>query len=232
MAKLSSFVKWFVMEFYPSRRVGRAVLLEEKLIPRLEEGEITFFTPWGPRYSYLERGTTIKPSDKEWLTLDYLSKSMEEIKSHAEWRKVHWIFLAADLYGTKINGLPEEAVREYFMSLQEAINEIIPQAEFQYWSEYGSIAMPYRASMSELIDSGFCQLDTDLLKRAQTTASKMQRNSDPTEYLMERAIEAMVIEEMYQPIKLSCVERYKDDKVDLGLPRLYIVPEELTAPWM
>ena len=101
----------------------------------------------------------------------------------------------------------------------------------QYWSEYDSIADPYREAMNETLSMGLCQFDGGLLQRAEATTGKMQRNSSPIAYLVERAVEAMVIEKMYQPIKLSCVARHKDDKIDLDLPRLYIVPEELTAPW-
>jgi len=60
----------------------------------------------------------------------------------------------------------------------------------------------------------------------------MGKGGDPKEYLVERLAEAMFIETTLHPIKISCVARHKDDKVDWELPRLYFLPERLHAPWL
>ena len=123
-------------------------------------------------------------------------------------------------------------VEEYFQSLKLWVKEIVPAAEFLYWSDFQIDARPYREGMKHLFGSGFCSIDANLMTRARSTAGKMGLRSDSVEYLIERVVEAIIIEEKYRPIKISCVARYKDDKVDLELPRLYLLPENLLAPWM
>jgi len=231
MAKLVGFMKWFVEEFYPKRKTGRACLLEEKILPRLGEYSVTLFTPWGPRYHWEERGVAIKEGDKEIATLRYLADIFSEINRRAENRTFRWVFLAADLYGTGINKLPDKMVGDYFASLSIWLKELIPESELVYWSAWQGEAEHYRRIVESLF-SEFGEINPKLLDRAQATASKMESAGEALAYLKERAVEALLIEELLSPIKISCVERHKDDKVDLDLPRLYLLPPELTAPWM
>lgn len=222
-------VKWFNTVFYPERKTARAVRYEDGVLPRLREQEIVLFTPWGPRYSWERRGLNINARDKEVEVLEFLRAMLEEWKSKMPGKDFRWFFLGADRYGISINNLPSEAVNGYFSSLKQWLTQILPGAEFRLWSEFDQEAEKYRrvirASFGEFVDD-------HLLERAIQTAKAMARGGDPEEYLTERLAEAMLIEELLHPIKISCVARYKDDKIDWQLPRLYFLPEHLHAPWL
>lgn len=222
-------VKWFNTVFYPQRKTARAVRYEDGVLPRLRQEEVILFTPWGPRYNWETRGEIIQEGDKEIEALNFLATILEEWKQNMPNKHFRWMFLGADLYGTRINPLPVEVVKHYFVSLAEWLPQILPEAKFRLWSEFDQLAEAYRRR----IRSNFEQyVDSNLLQRAIRTAEAMGKGGDPKEYLVERLAEAMLIEEMFHPIKISCVGRHKDDKVDLELPRLYFLPERLHAPWL
>lgn len=222
-------VKWFNTIYYPTNRTFRAVLYEEKILPRLREEKITLFTPWGPRYDFTERGTHVRDGDKEVEVLRFLSNIISSWREQMPGKEFSWIFLGADLYGTRINGLGAEAVSNYFESLRFWLSRLIPKATFRLWSDFDTEAEDYRRKIA----SNFGQYaDCDLLERAEKTAKGMNRGSSAREYLVERFAEALLIEEKFRPIKISCVNRSKDTTVDLDLPRLYFLPERLLAPWM
>lgn len=226
-------VKWFNTSFYPTQRTGRAVLYEEKILPRLRLEEVTFFTPWGPRYGYEKRGTSIAPCDKEMDLLrffaDTFTRISERFKENVPETKFRWIFLGADLYGTRINNLPDSVVGEYFKSLEQRIADVLPMATFTLWSSFDAEANTYRDSVSKTIRT---VVGDTVYRRSVETARRMGLGGDSREYLIERIAEAMFIEERFHPVKISCVPRHKDDRVDHELPRLYIVPPELHAPWI
>lgn len=222
-------VKWFNTSFYPQRNTGRAVRYEDGVLPRLREQTVTLFTPWGPRYKWETRGVDIKKGDKEFDVLNFLSALRNELVQNMPKKNFRWIFLGADLYGTRINNLPSDIVDRYFTGLVECLAWILPTAEFKLWSEFDDDAEKYRQNIRRNL-SDF--VDDNLLFRANQTARTMERKGNPQEYLVERLAEAMLIEETFRPIKVSCVGRHKDDKVDWELPRLYFLPELLQAPWM
>lgn len=222
-------LKWFNTVFYPQRKTARAHLYEEGVLPRMEQREITLFTPWGPRYSWTRRGTAVTPDCKETKTIEALREILQTLEANMPSRIFSWIFLGADIYGARINSLPEEAVCAYFESLKKAIIAVLPRANFSLWSEFDKEAEPYRGLIWSRFDE---YVDPNLLFRARQTASAMRSAGDPKAYLVERLAEAMLIEEKYRPIKISCVARHKDDKVDWQLPRVYILPECLHAPWL
>ncbi len=224
----NSGIKWFNTVFYPERKTARAVRYEDGILPRLYEREITLFTPWGPRYDWEKRGIEIKAEDKEIETLNFLAALLAKWQDKMPSKKFHWIFLGADLYGTRINNLPEDAVAGYFASLAKWLAQILPEAEFRLWSEFDKeVENSRRAIWRNFGDF----VDANLLLRAEKTAQAMARGSDPKAYLVERITEAIFIEEKYHPIKISCVPKYKDDKVDWTLPRLYLIPTHLQSPW-
>lgn len=222
-------VKWFYTDFLPRMKTARSVRIEDAVLPRLREQDINLFTPWGPRYSWQVRGTVIRESDKEVETLEFLRKSLDELLRYMPAKNFRWVFLGADLYGTRLNGLPGEAMSNYFASLSGWLATLLPEVEFRLWSEFDEMAEPYRKQ----VRANFSQLvQAELLRRTTQTAQAMGKGSDPNDYLTERLAEALLIEGLLKPIKVSCVMRHKDDHVDADLPRLYIVPEDLTAPWM
>lgn len=222
-------IKWFNCSFYPTHKVCRAHRLEDGVVPRLRQEDIFLFSPWGPRYSFEERGRIIRPEDKEVRALHFLANLQDELRQNLPNRRWRWLFLGADLYGTRINNLPSDAVSEYFSSLEEWVRKLIPNAEFRLWSDYDEETEEYRRVAREHLREW---VSTGVRQRAQLTAARMGRGGDPAEYLIERLAEAMLIEERYQPIKVSVVDRAKDAEVDHDLPRLYFVPADLHAPWL
>jgi hypothetical protein len=222
-------VKWFNTVFYPQRKTGRAVRYEDGVLPRLRAREVTLFTPWGPRYGWEKRGAVIRKEDKETQALNFLAGLLREWECKMPDKTFRWVFLGADLYGTRINNLPGESVSNYFTSLAEWLTKVLPAAEFRLWSESSDAAEKYRRIIRKNFEAF---VDFDLLLRANRTARVMRRGGDPREYLVERLAEAMFVEEILHPIKISCVARRKDDKVDWDLPRLYFLPEPLQAPWL
>lgn len=229
MKETDQSVKWFNTIYYPTNRVFSAVLYEEKILPRLRKDKVTLFTPWGPRYSYAEGGTEIGSDDKEVEVLTFLANILSCWKARMPEKEFSWIFLGADLYGTRINGLDHDSVSNYFEWLRLWLSELIPEATFRLWSEFDIEAETYRHQVA----NNFGQYaDLELLERAEKTAKGMGRGSSARDYLVERFAEALLIEERFRPIKVSCVNRGKDATVDLELPRLYFLPEKLLAPWM
>lgn len=229
MKEQHSGVKWFNTIFYPQNKTGRAVRYEDGVLPRLREDIVTIFVPWGPRYSYKTRGVSIANDDKEMKVLTFLRGILDEFRGNMPQTNFQWVFLGADLYGTRVNGLPKIVVSDYFESLRSRIQEVMPQAVFYLWSEFNESAEEYRKRASKELDD---IISPKIQSRAVATARKMGTGGDAREYLVERVAEAMLIEEKFSPIKISCVPRHKDDGVDFRLPRLYLVPEELHAPWL
>ncbi len=221
-------VKWFNTQFYPQRRTGRAVRYEDGVLPRLRQPVVKLFTPWGPRYDWEQRGTSVREGDREVQTLTYLADLEATLRAGMPSKRLHWMFMGADLYGTRINPLPAEAVGAYFESLRAWVRRLLPDADFRLWSEFDAEAEPYRMSARHRIEE---LLSESVRWQAIDTARKMGLGGDPYAYLVERLAEAMLIEERLHPIKISCVVRRKDDGVDAALPRLYLLPSQLQAPW-
>jgi hypothetical protein len=224
-------MKWFQCEFYPQRKTARAMNFEGKegVLGRFAQAEINLFTPWGPRYDWETRGTTIKPADKEILLLQFLAGIRAELEQNMPDRRFQWQFLAADLYGLRINGLPWEVVEDYYASLDQALAGYLPGAELLRWSQLDDEAERYRRAIRENFTMEF---DRSLVARAIKTAQAMGRGGDAMAYLVERLAEARLVNDRWQPVKVSCVGRHKDQGVDGPLPVLYLVPEDLHAPWM
>ncbi len=222
-------IKWFNTVFYPQKKTARAARYEDGVLPRLHGQEVTLFTPWGPRYSWESRGVRIREEDREVEVLNFLATLLNEWRKNIPDKNFHWVFLGADLYGTRINKLPKEVVSNYFANLVEWLTRILPESEFRLWSEFSEGAEEYRQRIWANFDNF---VDDKLLLRTNQTAQAMGKGGDPKEYLVERLAEAMFIETTLHPIKISCVARHKDDKVDWELPRLYFLPERLHAPWL
>jgi len=224
-------LQWFQCEFYPQRKTGRAMNFEgpEGVLGRFARSEINLFTPWGPRYDWEERGATIQPGDKEMLLLEFLSRLLSDLRQNMSDREFRWHFLAADLYGVEINGLPPEIVDGYYTSLEQALAAHLPEAKLLRWSAFDDEAAPYRADVRSNFTDEF---DRALVARAVRTAEAMGRGGDAKAYLVERLAEARLVNDKWRPVKVSCVGRHKDQGVDGPLPVLYFVPPELHAPWM
>ncbi len=234
MKQNDSGVKWFVTDYYPSHRTGRAVHMEGKngILDRLSRKEITFFTPLGPRYDWEKRGIKVLLDDAEARLLRFLKQNvympMEVLFSRKDFK---WIFLGADSYGSNINNLPSDVVRNYFLEMGNLVKTIFPnpKVSFELWSSYEELAMPYKEKVQLDIAK---YVPSHIRSNAKSVAEKMGLGGNHSEYLVERVAEALLIDDLYHPIKISCVARYKDDYVDVNLPRLYLVPSSNHAPWM
>lgn len=161
--------------------------------------------------------------------MNFLAGLFGELKRNMPDKNFRWVILGADLYGTRINNLPIDITSEYFESLTDWLHQILPIAEFQIWSQFDDSAERYRQMVRENFDT---LVSEHLLSRANQTAQAMERNSSATNYLVERFAEAMLVESILKPIKISCAPRHKDDSVDWELPRLYFLPDSLHVPWL
>lgn len=228
-------VKWFNSIYYPLAKKARAVRYEDGVLPRLRERVITFFTPWGFRYNYEEQDLYINEGDREVQLLRFFAKMLKEFQANMPDREWRWLFLAADSYATRINGEIKEVVDEYFESLYAWFYTIMPEKKItclSKWSlyDYSVIADESRKIVENNFDRYVSQT---AFKRATATALKMSKTEESAKaYCIERATEALWIEGACRPIKISAVRRDKDDGVDVDLPRLYLVPENLQAPWL
>jgi len=218
-------IKWFNTVFYPKYSIDRAVFYEEKVVPRISKEVVTLFTPWGPRYDYSSRGNLIEEGDKEVRTLERFREMLSMWQKHMT-QQFRWIFMGADLYGTRINGLPQDSVAEYFEQLSIWIS-LLDLGEFRLWSELDQQAEPLRQKISSDFNHHF---DSIVESKAATVAQKIGGGSHKA-YLIERLAEATLMEDLFQPIKISCAAKHKDGVVDGPLPRLYIVPSKLQRPW-
>ncbi|MFH1188939.1 MAG: hypothetical protein V1652_03800 [bacterium] len=222
-------IKWFNTVFYPQNKTGRAMRYDDGVLSRLRSNTVTLFTPWGPRYSWKKRGILITETDKELEVLNFLRDMIHRWKDNMPQTTFRWLFLGADLYGTEINNLPTDVVAGYFEEVKCVLQSTIPFAEFRLWSSFNDEASPYRTVVQNDFETF---VDSNLLTRAEHTARMLKTGGDPRAYLIERLSEAMFIEETFHPVKISCVGRQKDVKVDWQLPVLYFLPEYLHAPWL
>jgi len=222
-------IKWFYADWYPETRVSKAVRMEDGILPRLEGETVQLFTPWGPRYHWQETGEEITEDDREVATLQFLANILSQLRSNMPGKSFNWLLLGADLYGTRINNLPAQVVQTYFTSLENWLREVIPAASFALWSDYDKQAEEYRQQTRARLDE---LVNAHIRQQARETAQRMPGAGGAEDYLVERLAEAMLIEETFQPIKVSLAPPGKDSQVDLDLPRLYIVPEKLRTPWL
>ncbi len=233
-------VKWFNTVYYPQTKKARAVRYEDGVLPRLRERVITFFTPWGFRYNWREQGIAIDhgfiyEDDREVQLLQFFAEMLKEFQANMPDREWRWLFLAADSYATRINGESViEAVDLYFSDLYLWFLKIMPEkvAALTKWSrcDYSDVAVGFRKTVENNFDRYISQT---AFKRAIATALKMGKTEESAKaYCIERATEALWVEEACHPIKISAVRRDKDDGVDVDLPRIYLVPENLQAPWL
>lgn len=224
-------LKWFRCIKQPLDSTGRSERCDEPGggFDRFRNPQVQLFTPWGPRYDWEARGMVIKPDHKEVELLQFFADLLAELQENMPWHTFEWTFLAADLYGARINHLPPEVVEDYFDSVQEVLAEYLPEASLRRWSEFDEQAEPYRQAIRDNFDDEF---RSALVHRARKTAKAMGLGSNSDDYLVERLAEARLIEDWLHPVKISPVARHKNQGVDGTLPVFYFVPPELHAPWM
>jgi len=208
---------------YPEKiltRVARA---------RLTNSPLAIFTPWGPPYGLRQEIT-----QEELCIL----KRFREVGNFFKKKQIPfvWLIMGADLYGTEVNPerIPQEVVDSYFANLEEAVSQASTEFTFKKWSQIRQENMQIYSRLSQQYDEEKIMgvLPKGVVDRAQATAQKMSGPETAMAYLRERILEAIIIENLCSPIKVSLAPKDKDTAVDMELPRLYLVPPALRTPWV
>ncbi|MBS1266942.1 MAG: hypothetical protein MAG795_00911 [Candidatus Woesearchaeota archaeon] len=217
-------MKQKVMDFIMQNSIDNPIYLE-KIKDRLDSQEnLSLFTPWGPKYTYLETGTQLGQPEKQ--TLQELSEFVTFLKENGYNPQLNVMF--ADTYGTDINGLPKKEVLDYFNNLDAQIQNI-DSVQGVWWSELKDCER-YWDLKSSVESNFFDYISKDEFRENVRTAIKFGGGIESARtYSIERIVEGMLIEEMYKPIKVSLVKPEKD-VLDGPLARIYII--ENRKPWM
>lgn len=203
-------------------------ILERLIQARRANRAATLFIPWGVR----PKGVFGNSETKALEIIEKLKKNLAERNISTQ-----ILIMPADIYATEINNQvdPYQA-RTYFQAVTE--ETLARGFEVKPWSMI-------RADNQDKYDKIYSQKDperllpTGILDRALKAAkcrSGYQGEKDiesaALAYLRERVCEAEIIENVYEPIKISMVAKGKDAYVDGNLPRVYILPKELQFPWL
>ncbi|HSX40288.1 MAG TPA: hypothetical protein VLF68_01605 [Candidatus Saccharimonadales bacterium] len=204
------------------------VTLERLFQSRLRDKPLTLFVPWGVR----PVGTFGQSEIEALETIERFSNDLQERKIDAK-----ALIMPADLYATEVNNQVD-------VSFADAYFQIVTSEAFQK----GFAVKPWsaiRQENQETYDKLRSELNprailpSGILERALKAAGRRSGYEDDKSieaaafaYLQERLCEAEIIENLYQPIKVSMVMKGKDAYVDRNLPRVYILPERLQFPWL
>lgn len=190
----------------------------------LQNPVLNLFSPWGPKYSYKERG--IRVGEAEIQTLKEINTFLSFLSQQGY--QTNYFLLFADSYGTEINGLPSSVVKDYFRNLQEYVQENFSWP-VRYWSElrknprYLELKGEVSARFGEYVPS---EVFSENLETAKKFSGSM---NSAREYSIERVVEGLLIEEEYSPLKISLVKKEKDT-LDGPLKRIYVINSR--KPWM
>jgi hypothetical protein len=187
--------------------------------------QFAFFTPWGPKYTYKEKGTGI--GEPERLTLDELNGIFRFFNNELG-IPIKWYVLLADTYGTQINGLPDPVVNSYFSNLEQEISNM-PGFETKWWSRVKDCDR-YVELEKQVSGNLFDYVTPEIFANNIEKSRKFGGDeSNAKAYSVERVVEGLLIEEMYSPLKVSLVAS-KNDVLDGPLRRIYVV--ENRKPWL
>ncbi|MBI4168042.1 MAG: hypothetical protein HY515_03735 [Candidatus Aenigmarchaeota archaeon] len=207
-------------------------VLEQLTDARLKSQQLRLFSPWGPRYK--KGSPKIKPSDPEIKTLEEVRDVLSMLNGVGYFTE--YLLMPADVYGTEINNLSSQFVKEYFAQLSGAATAIfggMTRLTIKPWSEirdenYELYKMWFSLAaldFSNLVKAGELE---KAVRVAQNFSAKNPEES-ARKYCMERLVEAALIADLYDPIKLSLVRKEKD-ALDGPLKRLYVIKNR--APWL
>lgn len=202
-------------------------ILEQLAEERLNsEGKLKFFSPWGPRYK--NPNSAIKKDDPEIRTLNEMKNVLEQFSNNGY--IVELVLMPADVYGTEINGLPENFVYSYFRNLKNVAEDTIKGSvdiKVIPWSEIRDENMAEYSKLKNQIKISRKEYNKSVKTAKNFNPDKPEESAK--QYCIERLAEAEIIEKCYSPIKLSLVRREKDS-LDGLLKRVYMI--ENKAPWM
>ncbi len=203
----------------------------ETIIKRLMgEQKPTLFIPWGVRNSSYF-------GSKEQKAMDQI----DVVRGLLQKRTIDPLILLmpADLYALEVNKLLEpKNVRAYFDQVKNEGERrgytVMPWSTIRSDNQdiYDTLATKYTDNALQTL------LPNSVIESATRAAGKNSGYTDSDgivraafRYLRERVCEATIVENCWQPIKLSMAPKNKDNAVDMELPRLYVLPENLVLPW-
>ena len=208
-------------------------ILEQLATARLKPEILRLFSPWGPRYN---RDTPrIENRDPETSTLREMQSVFERFGDRGF--DIDLLLMPADTYGTEINGLSEGFVKEYFSWLEEwAYKELgESRATVKPWSAIREEQRDlYDRLRTEISQNLFDLIEEDEYRKAAKVAkifNPEKAGESARQYCIERLVEANIISEVYDPIKLSLVRKEKD-ALDGPLKRIYVISGQNRAPWL
>ncbi len=196
---------------------------------RVNQMPLVLFTPWGFRSS--------GDFGPERIVLGRLSDFEKMLAQKGI--PTQSVIMPADLYASEINGIDSKEVEQYFSLIANEVQSrgfrcipwstIREESRIQYQKLKTELTEDrIRAILTnQVIDSALSAAEkrVALKTKAATTNSAFA-------YLRERICEAIIIDELWRPIKISGAAVNKDNGVDMNLPRLYILPAEEQFPWL
>lgn len=204
-------------------------ILEQLARARLMPEKVRLFSPWGPRYN--RRSPRIAETDPEIATLREIRGILDRCRESGY--SIDLLLMLADVYGTEINSLSPDFVREYCRWLEERAYKEVGEVKVKLWSairdeqrrRYDSLSRAIDQNFNEWIKKGEYQNAVGVAK----VFSPGNAEQSARRYCRERVVEGIIISEVYDPIKLSLVKKEKDS-LDGPLKRIYIVKNK--APWL
>ena len=222
----------YIKDVSIERPVKSDKILEKLACAAFNQTPVRLFSPWGPRYK--NPSPRIQESDPEVNTLLEMKAVVDEFQSRGV--KTNILIMPADVYGTEINGLPADFVYSYFSYLEDMARGKLGNVDIKSWSSirrenwemYEKVTLNPDESLERELERVF---DKEF-EKAGVVARRFNPSNAMTSakrYIVERLAEAMIIDSVYSPVKLSLVRKEKDS-LDGPLPRVYLVKNR--APWM
>ena len=232
---------WQDIEALRSEVGGERTRLPDKAYARLARARetqepVTLFVPWGIKTNWRsDMATRPRP---ELQVLERVADFQRMLAACNIPSQV--LIMPADVYATEVNNFDQAVADEYMSWLRQQADGY--GFQIKSWSEirrenqarYEVLKAEYR--LDKLEDN---RATSVRLSSAYRTAAKRSGYMSLAEqrqagyrYVSERMIEARIVDEVYGAIKLSCVTPEKDNVVDVDLPRIYTIPDELRFPWL
>lgn len=198
---------------------------------RISQKPLILFSPWGVR----GKGSF---GDPEKSVLNRL----KEVKDKLQKRNIpsEVLIMPADVYATEINKQTSvEKAAEYFSKVKDEAKD--KGFFIKPWSEIRNENIEtYRENCArftekeirKILPGGQIQAAINAAERRSGYTDKDEIKQAALFYLRERICEAIIIEGAYKPVKVSLVKKEKDNKVDMSLPRVYVISDEYLFPWL
>ncbi len=207
-------------------------VLELLALVKLKPEKLVLFSPWGPRYNSMD-DYRISEQDPEIKTLKEIKEIFEQFK--AKGYMLDFLLMPADVYGTEINSLKKKFVEDYFKDLECQVYNLLGKADItiKSWSEireenknkYKELSEKFNENLAEYIKERTFKKNIEVAKNF----NPEKAGESARRYCIERLVEGEIINDKYNPIKLSLVRKEKDI-LDGLLKTIYII--ENKAPWL